>query len=231
MKIVDFVFPVRCIWCSFEWTYLCRSCKKKLSPHPEICPVTHRFSPDFQVHIDSTSSVSYAWIVIWFVYEDLLKKLILQLKYYHCYDVAWFLIDRLLLIIQTNQTLQQVMKKNNVIVSSIPSHRYRKYFIKWYNQSELLAKWIAVKLWVSYKPLLIKRKYTRIQAFLSRQQRMNNLQWVFSLCNHNILKWDELILFVDDVMTTWSTINEAAKELKKYYPRLTIRWAVLGRHA
>ncbi len=230
-NILDKLFPIHCIGCHSLWQYLCAKCKKTLQPHPEICPVSHRFSPDFQVHIDHRRDVAYSWIAIWFAYNDLLKKLILQLKYYHRYDVASFLVDRLALITQTNQTLQKLFHSKKIIITSIPSHRYRKYFIKWYNQSELLARWVAQKLGLPYQKLLTKNKHTRIQAFLSRAQRLKNLEWVFSLRPDIVLTWDEWILIVDDITTTGSTINSVAKALKKDYPNLTVRGVVIGRHS
>lgn len=230
MKILDILFPRKCMWCDQLGEYLCAKCKKRLEPHPEICPVTHRFSPDFQVHLDHRAEVVYQGIAIGFWYNDLLKKLILQLKYYHRYDISDFLCERLSLVVQTNQTLQRLFRNRNVVVTSIPSHRYRKYFIKWYNQSELLARWVAELLGVPYMSLLKKKKGTRIQAFLSRQQRIKNLEWVFDLKEDVVLSGDECVIIIDDITTTWSTINAAAVSLKQRYPGVVIWWVVLGRH-
>lgn len=107
MKLIDLLFPKLCIGCQSAGDYLCSQCKKTLQPHQELCPVSHRFSQDFAVHLDYRHEVAYQGIAIGFAYHDLLKKLILQLKYYHRYDVASFLVDRLSLVIQTNQTLQK----------------------------------------------------------------------------------------------------------------------------
>ena len=230
MKLIDFLFPKVCISCQHPGDYLCLQCKKTLQPHPEICPVSHRFSPDGKVHIDYRREVAYQGIAIGFAYSDLLKKLILNLKYYHHYDVAEFFVDRLILIIQTNHTLQRLFHTKRVIITSIPSHRYRKYFIKWYNQSELLARGVAEKLWYQYIPLVKKRKHTRIQAFLSRRERMKNLEGVFCLHKDISLQWDECVLIIDDITTTWSTINMLAETLKRAYPELTIWGVVIGRH-
>ncbi len=228
--ILTYIFPVVCIGCESEDSYLCHQCRKRLQPHPEICPVSHRFSPDFQVHIDYQREAAYQGIAIWFAYSDLLKKLILQLKYYHRYDVASFLADRLALVIQTNRTLQKLSHTKKTIISSIPSHRYRQYFTKGYNQSELLAQAVASNLNIPYQPLVTKKRHTRIQAFLSRKQRLKNLEGVFSLRKWITLMWNELIIFIDDVTTTGSTIQEAAKCLKKSFPKLTIWGSVIGRH-
>ena len=175
-KIVDYIFPKICIGCGTTGDELCADCKKTLESHAEICPVSHRHSADFAVHIDHRKETAYDGIVIGFSYQDILKKLILQLKYYHRYAVADFLVDRLFLVLSTNQTLQRLIKNKKLVVTSIPSHRYRRYFVKGYNQSELLARGLAKKLGAEYSPFLTKTKHTRIQAFLSREKRMSNLE-------------------------------------------------------
>lgn len=228
-KIIDIIFPKKCLRCKRPWEYLCRECKKKLEPHPEICPVSHRFSPGFQVHVDHRNDVAYEWVVIWFAYTDLLKKLILQLKYHHRYDITSFLAWRLVLVIQTNQHLQKLFREKSIIFTSVPSHRYRKYFVKGYNQSELLAKRTAEILQCEYVSLLTKNRSTRAQVLLSRRQRHTNLHMAFSFTEGVLLQWNECIVIIDDITTTCSTIHEAAKVLKASYPSLSVRWAVLGR--
>lgn len=59
MKLIDFLFPKICIGCQHSGDYLCVQCKKTLQPHQELCPVSHRFSPDFVVHLDHRHEVAY----------------------------------------------------------------------------------------------------------------------------------------------------------------------------
>jgi predicted amidophosphoribosyltransferase len=68
------------------------------------------------------------------------------LKYYHKRDVVDFLIDRVVLAIYANQTLVRRFEKGDMIISGIPSHWYRRYFVKGYNQSYLLSETLADKL-------------------------------------------------------------------------------------
>lgn len=229
-KIITYIFPRYCIHCKALWEYLCVNCKRLLHTHREICPVSHRFSPDFLVHLDYRNEVSYEGIVIWFEYDALLKKLIFALKYHHRYALSSFLIDRLTLVIQSNHTLYSQFYTKKTIIAPIPSHWYRKHFTKGYNQSELLARWVAQKLSLSYQPLLVKTAHTRAQALLSRQQRMRNIAGVFAIRKDVTLCWNELVVLVDDVTTTGATIQSAAQELKKHHPKLVIREVVLGRH-
>ncbi|MFA7717484.1 MAG: phosphoribosyltransferase family protein, partial [Candidatus Absconditabacterales bacterium] len=118
-------------------------------------------------------------------------------------------------------------------VTFIPSHRYRKRFVKGYNQSELLARKLAVKLGLPSLQLVRKTKRTKSQAQLTRKQRLTNLQGAFSLkmnqlgtMNHEL----GTIFLVDDVTTTGSTLNQLAKVIKEKFPKIKVRGIVIARH-
>lgn len=122
------------------------------------------------------------------------------------------------------------MKIENLKLSFIPSHRYRHYCIKGYNQSQLLAKKLSEQFHVPMVTLAIKKKRTKTQASLDRNGRLHNLKNAFALADKLTLTGDETILIIDDITTTGSTINELAKLVKQAYPKTKIRGAVLGRH-
>lgn len=226
-NIINYLLPKQCISCESQWDYLCKECKKTLIPHMEICPYCHRFSSSYQTCLNCKShKESYLeWIIIAFSYSWLLKKLVLKLKYYHKKDIWKFLSDRLILALLTNQSIN----KKKLIITYIPSHRYRHYFIKWYNQSKLLAQYISKYLWLETKNLLNKNKHTKSQAWLNKNQRLFNLIDTFNLNQNISLSWEETIIIIDDITTTWATINQIAKTIKKQYPKAKIRWLVLWR--
>jgi predicted amidophosphoribosyltransferase len=68
-----------------------------------------------------------------------------------------------------------------------------------------------------------KKKFTKTQASLDRNNRLHNLKNVFSMTQNLQLQGNETILIVDDITTTGSTINELAKLIKHYYPNIKIR--------
>lgn len=231
MNILDLVFPKKCVGCGKIGDYLCKDCKRTLQPHMEICPCCHRYSKDYVTCVDCKSLWDFALdgILIPFSYSWFLKKIVLKLKYYHKRSVVDFLIDRVCLAIYANHTLNSKIEKWNVIISWIPSHWYRRYFTKWYNQSFLLAQDLAKKLNLKYWEFLRKTKKTKSQASLDREWRLKNLKNAFCFKDENILKNVQTIILVDDVTTTWSTLNEVAKFIKSKYPKICIRWAVLCR--
>lgn len=232
MKILDLFFPRQCLGCKKTWAYLCKSCKKKLQPHMEICPFCHKYSTDYAKCLDCGMNQKNALdgILVPFSYSWFLKKIILKLKYYHKSDVVDFLIDRVVLAIYANHSLMRKLDDWDVVISWIPSHWHRRYFVKWYNQSYLLADKLANKLNMDYKILFKKTKNTKSQASLNRQWRLKNLKNVFDF------RWDiwllnktKMIILVDDITTTGSTMNEIAKLIKNKFPKIVVWWIVLGR--
>jgi len=234
MNIIDFLFPRQCIHCWTTGEYLCKKCKKKLQPHPEICPVCHRFSADYQVCLNCKSEKNFILegIIIPFAYTDILKKLIMKLKYFHKKDIGGFLIERLAIALQANQSFQnsKFWILNSKFITRVPTHRYRQYFVKGYNQSKVLAKKLSETTRIPRVKVAKKKRHTKTQASLNREWRLKNLKNAFSLVENLQFRGNETILIVDDVTTTWSTINELAKLIKFQYPKIKVRWAVLGRH-
>lgn len=232
MKVLDLLFPKQCLGCKKTWSYLCKDCKKTLTPHLEICPFCHRYSTNYQTCLDCKMNKQNALdgILVPFSYSWFLKKIILKLKYYHKGDVVDFLIDRVVLAIYANTTLMNQIQKWNVLISGIPSHWYRRYFVKGYNQSYLLAESLANKLDLDYKKFVKKNQNTKSQASLDRQWRLKNLKNVFSFDGDTgFLKETKLLILIDDITTTGATLNEVAKLIKNKYPSISVWWVVLGR--
>ncbi len=183
-KFINFLFPKTCINCGKTGEYLCSDCKTTLTPHPEICPYCHKISGNYQTCLDCKISPYNALegVIIPFSYSDTIKQLISRFKYKHQKDLADFLVDRMVLALQTNQKLHKnIEEKNQILISHIPTHRYRKHFVKGYNQSQVLAENIGQKIQIPSIELLQKSQATKAQAKLQRNQRLVNLQGKFSI--------------------------------------------------
>ncbi len=229
--LLDLFFPRSCLGCGTTGTYVCGSCKKELVPHPDRCPFCHRVMKYGQVCYDCRPEHRHLqWIMVAFVYTSFIKKLIRDLKFAHKYDIAWFLAERIALLIQTNPSLVEAQKSNKLFISFVPSHRRRRRVVKWYNQSELLATHAAKALWITYIQAVSKQKYTTSQTKCTRQQRLVNLLWAFTIKTRETLPPWTTVVLVDDITTTWATLNELAKTRKKHYSSITIWWVVVGRH-
>jgi len=184
-QLIETIFPRTCVLCGTTGTYLCIECKKCLQPHPEICPYCHRPSEDYRTCFTCklTNKPNLEGLIVPFAYSNELKQLIFQLKYKHQRDVAQFLADRMVIALQAHQrlnvTIDQYRSKGRpeqLIITYIPTHRYRKTFIKGYNQAEILASKIHERLRIPILEILQKPYKTPNQAKLKRQERLINLQ-------------------------------------------------------
>ena len=248
-KVIDFVFPEECVWCCQNHEYICAKCRQKLIAHQEFCNICHKESADFVVHSWCRDGVYYEWIIILWEFTSLVKRLIYKLKFWHRYHTVDFLAEKLWIGLQANCVLSKVaekakraeiaewgkseniadIKKSNIYISYVPSHWWRRYWIKWYNQSELLACRLSEISWLPFVDIASKIKYTRSQVDLNRQQRLSNLVGSYKLWDNLTLSGSETIVIVDDISTTGSTINQLAKTIKYIYPDIKIWWLVIAR--
>lgn len=82
-----------------------------------------------------------------------------------------------------------------------------------YNQSKLLAKYIATSLNIPFfSKHLIKVRKTEEQNKLKRRERLVNLKDSFKVINKKDIK-NKDILIIDDIITTGATMEECAKTL------------------
>lgn len=228
-KLLDFFFPIICIWCESEGKYLCKECKKSIQAHSDLCPVCHRRSPSWNLCLGCKDKLpGIDGISIAFVYEKLIKKLILDLKFHHRYQTGQYLWEKLALLIASDPFFDS----KTTLVTHAPSHRWRRHIEKWYNQSQILAETVAQVLHMSHLTLTIKTRHTRSQIKLSRTKRKTNLANVFMYNPQvSIPKNIQTILIIDDIVTTWSTLNEIGYSIRIHNPTLRIRWIVVARNA
>jgi ComF family protein len=100
------------------------------------------------------------------------------------------------------------------LVLPIPLHTVRKKERE-YNQSSYIARGIFEETEANIiENLLIRKRYTASQTKLNRIKRKLNVKDAFSLIDASIVK-DNIVVLVDDVVTTGATMNECARLLKE----------------
>lgn len=100
-------------------------------------------------------------------------------------------------------------------VCAVPSHPSRVKQ-RGYNQAELLAEEFCKRFNLTYLPLCLKVKETPSQTTLSFKDRRTNLTDCFAANPIHLDKIkNKIVLVIDDVVTTGSTVSEVAKVLKK----------------
>ncbi len=96
-------------------------------------------------------------------------------------------------------------------ITSVPLSRRRK-LERGYNQSELISKYLARELEVSYKNLLVKVKNNKTQHNLNHDERIENVKGAYLAKNLDIINGSNILL-CDDVITTGNTLAECCKVL------------------
>lgn len=210
----DIFSPKRCYHCQGEGVFLCRTCFKKIWFFPSICPICKQTSPDFSLHFYCKQPYFFLdkIIITTHYQEKTIKKLIKDAKFYWKKDI---LEDLSCLVWE--QLLHHISeKKENLLLIPTPMYFWKK-LKRWYNQSEVLTKYIATHFWIASDIHIVKKiKSTKPQSHLSKIQRMENLKWAFVLDKKKLLPYkNKTIVLVDDVVSTGSTLQEIAKLLKK----------------
>lgn len=217
MKIIDsilsLIYPRRCISCneilSIGQEWLCDKCapgfEKTEHRRCKICGriVYHngncRTCNSNKLYFDNGYSV--------FEYKGNVRNGIRNFKYKGLYSYGRYF----------GKIMSDYAKCNMDIkfdyVTAVPLHR-KRLSDRGYNQSKILAKFVAKSINVEYKDLLIRKVNTIPLNSLGRKERMENIKGAFAI-NPNVSVENKYILIIDDIYTTGSTINECCKVLKK----------------
>ena len=140
-----------------------------------------------------------------FNYVQPITNLIHEYKYNGAKYLKNFFASELELLYRNNQELKAD------VITYIPmtkkSLKKRKY-----NQTKLLAEILSTKLNLPMVEPLEKVKETSRQATLNKRERQMNLKSAYKLKNKKEIQ-NKVVLIVDDVTTTGSTINNVSKIL------------------
>jgi len=196
----------RC-WSKVEWVNppYCLSCSKPFLPSETFQSFPFSFCLECQ-----KEPPYFKRVFVPTLYDGVMKKAIHLFKY-----------DRKINIIQGMKRIIKVYLDRNRstfphldLVVPVPLHR-KKLKERGFNQAELLAKVIARHLNLKLvKNSLGRIKPTRVQAKLSKRERIENMRKAFLVKNAEEFR-GRSVLLVDDVYTTGTTVNEIAKILKR----------------
>lgn len=215
-NILAVFFPSHCLACEkiiSKDALFCSICWQKLQfitePKCEIC--CHPFEETSQNSTIICSKCllkkpSFDKAIAIFRYNYVLRKIITALKYHD----QTFLAKKLANILYTKS---QSEIANADFLTAVPLYKKRLYKRK-FNQAVLLGRNLAKEKFIP--DLLIKKIDTSPQIKLTKKQREDNLRQAFLLNPkyQNLIK-NKTVILLDDVMTTGSTVENCAKELKK----------------
>lgn len=206
---LDLLFPPKCILCQrFYPELICPDCFFQLKPFSgktcSLCGVPMEGEGNFCPQC-SHNPPDYKKALFYGLYEGKLEEAILRFKFQ----------DHPHLAEPLGQLMVQRWRQSGIkvdLVTAVPISS-RRLKVRGYNQAELLAKVVARGLGIPYRTLLVKRRETREQSKLKREERLKNVIGVFATYGNEDLG-GKAVLLVDDVLTTGATASECAKVLQ-----------------
>ncbi len=222
--IKDTLFPKKCYSCKKEWSFLCEECFLSMQKYTSCCYFCKNYSDNFSTHHECSKEFFLDSIFVLTHYNNkVIKKLIKDSKFFWRKDI----LEDFAFYITKSEEFKNIYVEDSIIIP-VPMYFFRK-LKRWYNQSYILAKFISNFMWRKCEDNIIKRiKNTRQQSHLSRQDRLHNLDNSFRINKNYIdnIIW-KTVYIVDDVVSTWTTLNEIAK-LLKYNWALKVIWICIA---
>ena len=143
-----------------------------------------------------------------FAYDQWMRESIAKYKYGGRREYAEFYAEEILLA-----CVREIVRWKAEVLIPIPLHPSRRRK-RGYNQAELLAAKLSEKSGIPMDAdYLLRSKKTRAQKELSDRERLENLKNAFSVRKKKVPY--QRIILVDDIYTTGSTMDEAARILKE----------------
>lgn len=143
-----------------------------------------------------------------YYYAGAVKERLLNFKFYNQKKEAVFFGDKMAL--RFSQVYSTVKAD---VVTYVPMQKSQKKE-RGYNQSELLAKQVAKRLFLPCRELVIKTKETKSQHTLGAEERIGNLADAFEFADKENVN-AKVIILCDDIKTTGTTLLRCAEVLKR----------------
>lgn len=209
MKLIEhflrLIAPDECFECGSEGTYLCHTCAVKvLEAIPERCYRCYRVSEGSRTCGTCRQHSVIRAVYIRTLYVPGARKLVHNLKFTYSRDAAKVIAYEM-------YTSLPNLSENTIImhVPAVSSHIRQRGF----DQSALIARELATLLHIPHVNGLARLGQKR-QVGASRSVRLMQMKGVFRAISLGMVKGANILL-IDDVITTGSTLEAAAVELKR----------------
>ena len=208
----DYLFPkaVKCMICGVECNSvaICTECYSKL---PFIHNHCSRCGGEVYGELDLCDDCVgnphlYDECYCVLEYRGVVREKILNLKNNHASHLAKPFADILLAVYEERDYHPDI-----IIPMPIHENRLKQ---RGYNQSELLCDSMAEATGLVDTNILVRVIDTPHQTGLNRENRKKNIHSAFKVMDKEKVK-GKIILLVDDIYTTGSTIDECVRMLKK----------------
>jgi len=204
---LDLLFPPQCGGCGCPGCRWCSGCAASVRhPAEPICDVCG-------VPLDGDAVVCsdcrlvrphYRALRSWSVFEGAVRNALHRLKYRRDIGLGEALTQQLAdFLFSLHWPID--------LVVPVPLGR-RRLVERGYNQVSLIARPLSMAMRLAYAPdALVRSQETRSQVGLTRPQRQDNVRNAFC-AKHNRVQ-GRLVLLMDDVATTGSTLSSCAQAL------------------
>lgn len=196
--VIDWLFPKNCFGCHKGNKYLCNLCESNITTG------------------SLTQKNSFEGIISIYKYDGIMKVIVEKIKYGYVSDAVEEMAELMGKKLKLNYpNVVNYWQEKKYILVSIPLYWQRKNW-RGFNQSELLAYYLAKVLNLKYEgELLVRKIKTKNQATIkNRQVRRKNIINVFEV-NKNMVTRENVIL-IDDVITSGATMTAALRTLKDF---------------
>lgn len=223
-NLLDSFMPRHCLFClekTQNSTNLCISCLDTLTLNSSCCrrcasPMEYTSRPH-KLLCGNCLSHQYYYDKVYspYTYSHDIRYLITNLKYHkkiHFAKILAELFTRQADFSAAKNTTETTACQLPQLIIPMPMHT-KRLRARGYNQALEISRFLAsyYQLPLDYQHF-VRTRYTQLQAGLAASERQKNVANAFTL--KKPLVYNHIAL-IDDVMTTGSTVNEAAKVLKK----------------
>lgn len=209
-NFLDIFFPKRCVNCGEGGCFVCYECANKIEIiQTSTCPVCGKISKfgQFCSSCKTKSQLALSGLIVAARYDaGPIKEMIHHFKYSGFTGLADSLSEIICLGLRKN------LPKGPLVIVPVPLHK-NKEGIRGFNQSELISREISRNLKISGGCAISRIRDTRTQVSLNKHDRMENLIGAFRCVDKEFIEGKNILL-IDDVATTFTTLNECAKVLK-----------------
>jgi ComF family protein len=210
-NIFDYFLPKQCLECNIQGSYICKVCLERVPLAKQICPVCKKYSLEGRAHKFCKGSDTLDGLYSIWCYRGIVRKALITTKYKYVYQVIKELSSQASIEIKKFK----ILNNKRVVLVPIPARKDR---VNWrgFNQTNIITRVISKDLGLkTNERLLIKTGKNPPQTGLSKENRQKNIKDTFRV-NRNIkVDKNALLVIVDDVWTTGSTINEVTRTLKE----------------
>lgn len=208
-SLLDILFPPRCSGCRRWGAWLCHDCWRELAlVRTPLCYRCGRLSADFRLCRHCRRSGGLSRLIFCGYWQDPLRRMILNLKYRRWRVLADYLVELMV-------TSYRLVGGRADIIVPVPLH-WQRGWSRGFNQAEVLARGVARRQQINFANPLARRRFTQPQFGLIKASRLANISGAFALkAGQRDIINGKIVVVVDDVVATGSTIEECARVLRR----------------